>query len=83
MELWNGTISLISHSIRPDGKKYEGEWFGGKQHGRGLYTNSKGEVVESEWKEGKRVTADNSSPPKGQKGKKKGANPSPGVKGRK
>jgi hypothetical protein len=39
----------------PDGRKYEGNWFNGKQHGTGTYHTSKGEVKQGEWKEGKRV----------------------------
>jgi hypothetical protein len=41
--------------FRPDGRKYEGEWFNGKQHGKGKYTNSKGETREAEWMEGKKI----------------------------
>ena len=41
--------------LRPDGKKYVGQWLNGKQHGKGAYTNIKGETKECEWKEGKRV----------------------------
>ena len=40
---------------RPDGRKYEGTWLKGKQHGKGLYTNKNGMTVESEWNQGKRV----------------------------
>ena len=40
---------------RPDGRRYEGEWLKGKQHGKGLFTNSKGESVEGVWREGKRL----------------------------
>ena len=40
---------------RPDGKKYEGNWAKGKQHGRGVYTNRKGEIVEGEWNQGRRL----------------------------
>jgi hypothetical protein len=32
-----------------------GEWHMGKQHGRGVYTTSKGETKYGEWREGKRV----------------------------
>jgi hypothetical protein len=39
----------------PDGRKYDGEWFNGKQHGEGTYLTSKGETKRGEWKEGKRV----------------------------
>lgn len=41
---------------RPDGRKYNGGWLNGKQHGRGIYTNAKGEITEAEWAEGKKVT---------------------------
>lgn len=41
--------------IRPDGKKYEGEWYNGKQNGRGFYQNSKGVVRLAEWKDGKKI----------------------------
>ena len=40
---------------RSDGKKYEGQWANGKQHGKGIITNAIGESQESEWVEGKRV----------------------------
>lgn len=40
---------------RPDGRKYEGEWRNGKQHGKGRFTNLKGVVEEATWLEGKRV----------------------------
>ena len=42
-------------SRRPDGKRYEGEWFNGKQHGRGVYTNTKGERKEAKWKDGRKL----------------------------
>ena len=38
----------------PDGKKYDGGWLDGKQHGRAIYTNSKGQVKTGEWDHGKR-----------------------------
>ena len=41
--------------FRPDGKKYDGNWSEGKQHGKGLYTNVKGVSREGEWENGKRI----------------------------
>lgn len=38
-----------------DGRKYIGEWKSGKQHGKGVYVNQKGEEKKGEWVEGKRV----------------------------
>jgi len=46
---------------RPDGKKYEGTWLKGKQHGKGIVTNSKGEKQHSEWRDGKRIKDDGSA----------------------
>ena len=37
----------------PDGRMYQGEWFNGRFHGKGQYTNLKGEVIEGTWKHGK------------------------------
>jgi len=39
----------------PDGRKYEGQWKDGKQHGTGTYTTAKNETREGEWEEGKRI----------------------------
>ena len=41
----------------PDGRKYVGDWYNGKQHGNGTYFNAEGEAREGCWKEGKRVKA--------------------------
>ena len=38
----------------PDGRKYEGGWLEGKQHGRATYTNNKGVVKAGIWENGKR-----------------------------
>ena len=46
-------LSLIT--LRPDGKKYDGGWKDGKQHGQGKYTNSKGVEREGIWENGKRT----------------------------
>lgn len=50
----------------------------GKQHGKGTYTNAKGDSKEYEWREGKKVE----SPATGGSGAKKTgkSNPSPGTK---
>ncbi len=40
---------------RPDGRVYDGEWFNGKQHGIGTYTNSRGVKIEAEWNEGRKA----------------------------
>ena len=67
---------------RPDGKRYEGDWVSGKQHGKGIYRNQKGESFECEWREGKRVTGSPGKDASGQKRSAKGTNkPSPGKKG--
>ncbi len=67
---------------RPDNRKYVGQWKNGKQHGKGTYTNTKGETKECEWSEGKRLTSPGAAPSSG--GKKNTArgtgNPSPGTK---
>ena len=65
---------------RPDGKMYEGDWMNGKQHGRGTYTNQKGETGECEWIEGKKVNVAASKTTGAKKGTAKG---SPGKKGKK
>lgn len=39
----------------PDGRRYEGTWLNGKQHGTGLYHTAKGEAKKGEWAEGKRL----------------------------
>ena len=54
MEYLNG-IKLLNN--RPDGRKYEGEWLNGKQSGSGTYYTEKGEVINSIWKDGKRVNS--------------------------
>jgi hypothetical protein len=40
---------------RPDGRKYVGNWYNGKQHGKGTYITPSGERREGEWADGKRV----------------------------
>lgn len=75
-ESWNGTF-LIQFDFRPDGRKYEGPWVNGKQHGKATLTNSKGESVEVEWKDGKKLSASPSGnkkkPAQGKKGQKTNA----------
>ncbi len=39
----------------PDGRCYNGQWFNGKQHGEGQFTNSKGKSKRGEWNDGNRV----------------------------
>lgn len=39
----------------PDGRKYDGQWQGGKQHGIGTYSTISGKSRQGEWKDGKRV----------------------------
>ena len=41
--------------FRSDGRKYEGSWRKGKQHGQGIYTNGSGIAKRGEWTDGKRV----------------------------
>jgi hypothetical protein len=48
-----GKIKYLFH--RPDGKKYSGAFFNGKEDGFGKLTSIKGEEKTGEWKEGKRV----------------------------
>jgi len=40
---------------RPDGKVYEGEWYKGKQHGKGVFIMEDGQRREGEWKNGNRI----------------------------
>jgi len=40
---------------RPDGRKYDGDWKNGKQHGEGTYTSATGKTKRGEWSEGKRI----------------------------
>ena len=40
---------------RPDGKVYEGEWFNGRQHGVGVFTDAKGHTHNAEWRDGRRI----------------------------
>ena len=47
-------IYNYNYIYRPDGKKYDGEWLNGKQHGKGTYYSIKGEKREGIWNEGKR-----------------------------
>ena len=44
--------------FRPDGRKFEGQFRQGQQHGEGTYVNAKGVVKSGTWKEGKRVKED-------------------------
>jgi len=44
-----------SSTFRADGRKYRGQWFEGKQHGKGTFIKQNGEEREGEWVEGKRV----------------------------
>ena len=39
----------------PDGRKYDGEWKNGKQHGVGVYTSASGKTKKGQWSEGKRA----------------------------
>jgi len=41
--------------FRPDGRKYDGGWYAGKQHGEAVYTNAKQEVKKGIWENGKRT----------------------------
>ena len=38
-----------------DGRKYIGEWKGGKQHGKGLYIAKDGIQKNGEWQSGRKV----------------------------
>ena len=40
---------------RPDGRRYEGGWLDGKQHGKSTYINAKGVVKVGIWEHGKRI----------------------------
>lgn len=46
---------------RPDGRCYEGDWFDGKQHGRGKYTDANGRIIEAEWNMGRKIRRQNSN----------------------
>ncbi len=50
----SGILHSRRNGGRPDGRRYEGEWLNGKQHGHGLYTNAKGEKREGQWINGKK-----------------------------
>ena len=39
----------------PDGRRYKGEWKNGKQHGKGIFINDKGETRSGLWEDGKRI----------------------------
>ena len=39
----------------PDGRKYEGEWKNGVQHGDAYYHTSKHEVKHGRWENGNRI----------------------------
>ena len=39
----------------PDGRKYIGEWKGGKQHGVGTYISKDGIEKQGEWQHGKKI----------------------------
>jgi len=41
--------------VWPDGRKYEGFWLRGKQHGVGKYTTTDGVSKTANWKDGKRT----------------------------
>jgi len=40
--------------FRPDGRKYIGGWYNGKQHGQGVSITADGEKKEGVWQDGKR-----------------------------
>ncbi len=40
---------------RPDGRKYDGQWLNGKQHGEGVYTTSNNKTKRGQWVDGKRT----------------------------
>ena len=42
------------HGDRPDGRKYDGGWLEGKQHGQANYTNKDNVVKVGIWENGKR-----------------------------
>ena len=49
------TAILFVCLIRPDGRKYEGGWLDGKQHGKATYTNAQKKVRVGIWQNGKRL----------------------------
>jgi hypothetical protein len=58
MALLPGTNFIFSNCIstfRPDGRKYIGGWYGGKQHGEGQYFTPNGQMKVGIWKDGKRT----------------------------
>jgi hypothetical protein len=50
----NGNICKIK-CVRPDGRKYDGEWHDGKHQGKGFFILANGKKREAEWSNGKRV----------------------------
>ncbi len=52
----NGTIeTATTNPYRPGGKKYEGRWHNGRQHGNSVYTNGKGTKIAGVWRNGRKV----------------------------
>ena len=48
-------LIFIFFGLRPDGRKYVGNWKNGKQHGEGEYTNKVGVTKKGIWNNGKRT----------------------------
>ena len=41
--------------VWPDGRRFEGQWKNGKQHGEGLFTNADGQMQKGKWVDGNPV----------------------------
>jgi len=48
-------VSSLPRTNRPDGRKYDGEWLDGKQHGTGTFISAVGVNKIALWSEGKVV----------------------------
>ena len=51
----NGKILELYFRNRPNGQQYLGEWYDGKQHGRGILIFADGKRREGEWRDGRRI----------------------------
>ena len=57
MEYISGRISqaMLIYFNRADGRRYEGYWKDGKQHGKGRFYLKDGTYRDNVWEEGKKV----------------------------
>lgn len=55
LEFLLGKFHFFTIIFRPDGRRYEGQWRYGKQHGKGKFKDGEGRVVEGVWKDGEKM----------------------------